>query len=152
MPQQADGHGPIFLTATDYELPEVLPEGIEKYKNFAEMTRGGSGILRSCFDQLTGRSVVMKSLLPQFVDDDVLQDASHPCPEVALRVVAVQIHEDLHKGQIHPFRRLISVFGIAKRHGHQIRKMLPMQLVLSPPVSALAPRKQLQIGGGVTHG
>lgn len=70
MPQQADGHGPIFLTATDYELPEVLPEGIEKYKNFAEMTRGGSGILRSCFDQLTGRSVVMKSLLPQFVDDE----------------------------------------------------------------------------------
>jgi len=51
-------------------LPEVLPEGIEKYKNFAEMTRGGSGILRSCFDQLTGRSVVMKSLLPQFVDDE----------------------------------------------------------------------------------
>ena len=70
MPQQADGHGPILLTSTDYELPARLPEGIEKYTMFSEMKRGGSGMLRSCFDQLTGRSVVMKSLLPQCLNDE----------------------------------------------------------------------------------
>jgi len=69
MPRPADGQGPIFLTATDYELPAVLPDGIRKYANFREMARGGSAVLRTCFDQITGRTVVMKSLLPRFLND-----------------------------------------------------------------------------------
>ena len=70
MPQPGDGQGPIFLTATDYELPKSLPEGIAKYTNFRPMAKGGSAALRTCFDQLTGRTVVMKTLLRQFLLDD----------------------------------------------------------------------------------
>ena len=40
MPQPGDGQGPIFLTATDYELPKSLPEGIAKYTNFRPMAKG----------------------------------------------------------------------------------------------------------------
>jgi len=70
MPRPADGQGPIFLTATDYELPAVLPDGIRKYANFREMARGGSAVLRTCFDQITGRTVVMKTLLPRWREDE----------------------------------------------------------------------------------
>lgn len=69
MPSSADGQGPILLSATDYKLPKTLPEGIDKYTNFREMARGGSAVLRTCFDQITGRTVVMKSLLKQFQMD-----------------------------------------------------------------------------------
>jgi serine/threonine protein kinase len=65
-----DGQGPIFLNATDYELPTDLPVGIRKYTNFRDMARGGSAILRTCFDQLTGRTVVIKTLLPEFRGDE----------------------------------------------------------------------------------
>lgn len=69
MPQPGDGQGPIFLTATDHDLPETLPHGLEKYTNFREMARGGSAVLRTCFDRLTGRTVVVKTLLPEFRHD-----------------------------------------------------------------------------------
>ena len=69
MPQPNDGQGPIFLSATDYKLPKTLPEGIDKYTGFREMARGGSAVLRTCFDQITGRTVVMKSLLTKFLVD-----------------------------------------------------------------------------------
>jgi serine/threonine protein kinase len=69
MTRTTDGQGPIFLTATDYALPDPLPEGVGKYANFREMARGGSAVLRTCFDQLTGRTIVMKTLLPEFRDD-----------------------------------------------------------------------------------
>jgi len=69
MPKPADGQGPIFLSATDFKLPKVLPEGIDKYTGFREMARGGSAVLRTCFDQVTGRTVVMKSLLTKFLVD-----------------------------------------------------------------------------------
>lgn len=69
MVQPAGVQGPIFLSATDYDLPASLPQGIGKYTGFHEMARGGSAILRTCFDQLTGRTVVMKSLLPERRND-----------------------------------------------------------------------------------
>lgn len=63
------GSGAIFLNHTDYDLPDRMLQGMEKYTNFREMSRGGSGLLRSCFDQITGRTVAMKSLLPEFNHD-----------------------------------------------------------------------------------
>jgi len=66
----ADGQGPIFLNATDYDLPANLPAGIGKYANFREMARGGSAVLRTCFDQITGRTVVMKTLRPECRGDE----------------------------------------------------------------------------------
>jgi serine/threonine-protein kinase len=64
-----DGQGPILLTATDHDLPAVMPDGIRKYSNFREIARGGSAVLRACFDQITGRTVAMKSLLPEYLAD-----------------------------------------------------------------------------------
>ncbi|MFM8414219.1 MAG: serine/threonine-protein kinase [Planctomycetota bacterium] len=66
----ADGQGPIFLNATDYDLPEPLPQGLAKYTNFREMARGGSAMLRTCFDRITGRTVVIKTLLPEYRRDE----------------------------------------------------------------------------------
>jgi eukaryotic-like serine/threonine-protein kinase len=65
----ADGQGPIFLNATDYELPATLPLGLRKYSNFHDMNSGATAVLRSCFDQITGRTVVVKSLRSEFRDD-----------------------------------------------------------------------------------
>ena len=39
----ADGQVPIFLSATDYDLPEPLPQGLAKYSNFRDLARGGFG-------------------------------------------------------------------------------------------------------------
>ena len=58
MPSQKGGQGPIFLSATDYALPKVIPEGTEKYTNYREMARGGSAILRSCFDQMRSTLII----------------------------------------------------------------------------------------------
>jgi serine/threonine protein kinase len=69
MSQSSGVQGPIFLSATDHDLPAPLPQGLAKYGNFHEMARGGSAMLRTCFDRLTGRTIVMKSLLPEFRDD-----------------------------------------------------------------------------------
>ena len=69
MPTEVDGQGPIFLSATDYALPKVIPEGVDKYTGYREMARGGCAILRTCFDQMTGRTVVMKSLLTKYLLD-----------------------------------------------------------------------------------
>ncbi len=66
----ADGQGPIFLSATDYDLPEPLPQGLAKYSNFRDMARGGSAVLRTCFDRITGRTIVLKTLLPEFRHDE----------------------------------------------------------------------------------
>ena len=69
MPSEGDGQGPIFLSATDYALPKVIPEGVDKYTGYREMARGGCAILRTCFDQMTGRTIVMKSLLTKYLLD-----------------------------------------------------------------------------------
>ena len=66
----ADGQGPIFLSSTDYDLPEPLPQGLAKYSNFRDMARGGSAVLRTCFDRITGRTIVIKTLLPEFRRDE----------------------------------------------------------------------------------
>ncbi len=65
-----DGQGPIFLSSTDFALPDPLPQGTAKYTNFRDMARGGSAVLRTCFDQITGRTVVMKTLLPELRNDE----------------------------------------------------------------------------------
>ena len=55
---------PIILSHTDSDLPQTVPVGLARYTGFREMARGGNGLLRSCFDTITGRVVVVKSLLP----------------------------------------------------------------------------------------
>ncbi|MDA8744245.1 serine/threonine protein kinase [Rubripirellula amarantea] len=60
---------PIILSATDADLPRNIPSGIGRYTGFRDMARGGSARLRSCYDRVTGRTVVIKSLLPESLLD-----------------------------------------------------------------------------------
>lgn len=55
----------IILSGTDPDLPRNIPQGLGRYSGFREMAQGGSAILRSCFDPVTGRTVAIKTLLPK---------------------------------------------------------------------------------------
>ena len=60
---------PIILSGTDVDLPPNTPIGLARYSGFREMARGGNGLLRAAFDTITGRVVVIKSLLPDTSND-----------------------------------------------------------------------------------
>ncbi len=60
---------PIILSGTDSDLPQVVAPGLARYTGFREMARGGNGLLRSCFDPITGRTCAVKSLLPAAARD-----------------------------------------------------------------------------------
>ncbi|TWU42799.1 serine/threonine-protein kinase [Novipirellula artificiosorum] len=55
----------IILSGTDPDLPQNVPPGLARYSGLREMARGGSAVLRSGFDCVTGRTVAIKSLLPE---------------------------------------------------------------------------------------
>jgi serine/threonine protein kinase len=59
----------ILLSGTDRDLPDVLPTGISRYTNFAEMSIGNRSRLSSAFDTIVGRTVAIKSLLPSCAVD-----------------------------------------------------------------------------------
>ncbi|MDP1563806.1 MAG: serine/threonine-protein kinase [Pirellulaceae bacterium] len=59
----------ILLSGTDRDLPDVLPAGISRYTNFAEMSLGNRSRLSSAFDTIVGRTVAIKSLLPSCAVD-----------------------------------------------------------------------------------
>ncbi len=55
----------ILLSGTDPDLPRNLPPGLGRYTRLREMAVGNSAMLRSGFDQVTGRTVAIKSLRPE---------------------------------------------------------------------------------------
>ena len=55
----------IILAGTDPDLPRDVAPGLARYTGFREMSKGASAMLQSCFDPVTGRGVVVKSLLPE---------------------------------------------------------------------------------------
>lgn len=55
----------IILSGTDPDLPRTPPIGHQRYTNLRQMARGATAQLRSAFDTLIGRSVAIKSLLPE---------------------------------------------------------------------------------------
>ena len=59
----------ILLSGTDRDLPDILPDGISRYTNFADMSVGNRSKLRSAFDTIVGRTVAIKSLLPNVALD-----------------------------------------------------------------------------------
>ena len=60
---------PIILSGTDSDLPQSVAPGLSRHTGFREMARGGNGLLRSCFDPIAGRTVAIKSLLPNAARD-----------------------------------------------------------------------------------
>jgi serine/threonine protein kinase len=65
----SDNYPQIILASTDPDLPPDIPVGFAKYTQFHEMTRGRKAVLHSCWDQIVGRTVAMKRLLPEFAAD-----------------------------------------------------------------------------------
>jgi len=55
----------IILSGTDPDLPSRPPVGSKRYTNLREMARGGNALLRSGFDSVIGRTVAIKTLLPE---------------------------------------------------------------------------------------
>ncbi len=55
----------IILSGTDPDLPRNPPVGHKRYSNVREMARGATAQLRSAFDTVIGRTVAIKSLLPE---------------------------------------------------------------------------------------
>lgn len=71
MSTRTDGTSEIILSATDPDLPRDPPKGLAKYKNFRQMARGAKTQLRSCWDPIIGRTVAIKSLLPEAIFDRI---------------------------------------------------------------------------------
>lgn len=63
----------ITLTETDKDLPKHVKNGFMRYRDFKPLTQGGEAILRTCLDENLGRTVVMKTLQPQFQNLDTYQ-------------------------------------------------------------------------------
>ncbi len=59
----------IILAGTDPDLPSDTPQGLARYSGFRDMARGATALLRSCFDPVTGRTIAIKTLLPQMRRD-----------------------------------------------------------------------------------
>lgn len=55
----------IILSGTDPDLPKSVPPGLKRYTGLREMARGATAQLQSAFDPVTGRTVVIKKLLPE---------------------------------------------------------------------------------------
>jgi serine/threonine protein kinase len=55
----------IILSGTDPDLPKQVPAGLKRYTGLREMARGGTAVLQSAFDPVTGRTVAIKKLLPE---------------------------------------------------------------------------------------
>ncbi len=63
----------ITLSETDKDLPKHVKNGFMRYRDFQPLTQGGEAILRTCVDENLGRTVVMKTLQPQFQNLETYQ-------------------------------------------------------------------------------
>ncbi|MEQ9408058.1 MAG: serine/threonine-protein kinase [Fuerstiella sp.] len=61
----------ITLSETDKDLPQHVKNGFMRYADFEPLTQGGEALLQTCFDENLGRTVVMKTLLPQLANLEV---------------------------------------------------------------------------------
>jgi serine/threonine protein kinase len=63
----------ITMSETDRDLPKHVKNGFMRYRDFQPLTQGGEAILRTCVDENLGRTVVMKTLQPQFQNLETYQ-------------------------------------------------------------------------------
>lgn len=63
----------INMADTDRDLPKHVKNGFMRYRDFKPLTQGGEAILRTCVDENLGRTVVMKTLQPQFQNLETYQ-------------------------------------------------------------------------------
>ncbi|MEY3173466.1 MAG: Serine/threonine-protein kinase PknD [Planctomycetota bacterium] len=63
----------IHMADTDRDLPKHVRNGFMRYRDFQPLTQGGEAVLRTCLDENLGRTVVMKTLLPQYQNLETYQ-------------------------------------------------------------------------------
>ncbi len=63
----------ITIQDTDADLSRHVKNGYMRYKDFKPLTQGGEATLQTCLDENLGRTVVMKTLLPQLQNLEVYQ-------------------------------------------------------------------------------
>lgn len=63
----------ITLSETDRDLPKHVRNGFMRYRDFQPLTQGGEAVLRTCVDENLGRTVVMKTLQPQYQNLETYQ-------------------------------------------------------------------------------
>jgi len=63
-----DNYPLIDAKETDRQLPKFFSNSFTRYSNFADLSKGGSAILRTCLDNNLGRTVVMKTLHSHLAD------------------------------------------------------------------------------------
>lgn len=61
----------ITLSETDRDLARHVKNGFMRYRDFKPLTQGGEATLQTCYDENLGRTVVMKTLLPQLANLEV---------------------------------------------------------------------------------
>lgn len=71
--EETDVSENITLSDTDRDLPKHVKNGFMRYRDFQPLTQGGEAILRTCVDENLGRTVVMKTLQPQFQNLETYQ-------------------------------------------------------------------------------
>lgn len=59
----------IILSGTDPDLPGDPLHGYAKYSDFQEIARGMKAVLHSCWDSVMGRTIAIKTLLPEYATD-----------------------------------------------------------------------------------
>lgn len=63
----------ITLQETDKDLPKHVQNGFMRYTDFKPLTQGGEASLQTCRDENLGRTVIMKTLLPQLQNLETYQ-------------------------------------------------------------------------------
>jgi serine/threonine-protein kinase len=61
------------MADTDRDLPKHVRNGFMRYRDFQPLTQGGEAVLRTCLDENLGRTVVMKTLQPQYQNLETYQ-------------------------------------------------------------------------------
>jgi serine/threonine protein kinase len=67
-PTAEDNYPIIDAKQTDRQLTKYFSNNFSRYSNFAELSKGGSAVLRTCLDNNLGRTVVMKTLHSHLAD------------------------------------------------------------------------------------
>ena len=68
-----DGYPQIDAKDTDRKLSKYFSNSFNRYTDFAPLSKGGGGQLRSCRDSNLGRTVVMKTLPPHLANHEYLR-------------------------------------------------------------------------------
>jgi serine/threonine-protein kinase len=113
----------IILSGTDPDLPRTIATGLARYTGFREMARGATAMLQSCFDPVTGRTVAIKSLLPETRKDQrerrrLLREARVTAQLQHPNTVPVyDIGDDIEHGMYFAMKRISgeNLFEILKR-------------------------------------